>query len=249
MRFFDCNCYIGLPVNATLAGGVSADGLLAAMDRAGVERALVWHVAQHDQDPITGNELLADAVAGHDRLVGCWTLLPPQTGELGRPEDWFARAAGARVRAFRASPEANRYLLRGEVLGELLEAMIAAHLPLLLSLARGVGWQQIYDLLREFPELAVVVCDHGSWGADRYLRPLIERYPNAYVEIGGYMLDGGIEALVGDYGSGRLLFGSGFPEAHHGGMMLALARAEISDADKQAVAAGNLERLLGKVKL
>jgi len=67
------------------------------------------------------------------------------------------------------------------------------------------------------------------------------------VEISGYILDGGIEAFVGDYGAGRMLFGSGFPAAYHGGMMLALAHAEISEQDKQAIAAGNLDRLLGEV--
>ncbi len=58
------------------------------------------------------------------------------------------------------------------------------------------------------------------------------------------MLDGGIEALVADYGPQRILFGSGFPESYMGGMMLALRHAQIPDAAKQAIAAGNLERLL-----
>ena len=254
MRFLDCNCCVGLPASAPpaarpVAPGASVEGLLAAMDRAGVERALVWHVAQHDQDPLTGNDLLAGAIAGRDRLVGCWALLPPQTGELGDVSDWFRRAADAGVRACRAFPQANRYLLRAEVLGEVLEAMSTGRWPLLLSLARGVAWEEIYDLLMDFPELAVVLCDHGSWGSDRYFRPLIERYPNVHVEISGYMLAGGVEDFVAKYGAGRLLFGSNFPDSNHGGMMLALVRAEISDADKQAIAAGNLARLLREVKL
>ena len=254
MRFFDCNCCIGLPANppsptAGVSPGVSAGELLAAMDRAGIDRALPWHVGQHDQDPLTGNELLAEAIAAQERLVGGWSLLPPQTGELGDVGEWFQRAASAGVRACRAFPEANRYLLRAEVFEEVFEAMTAARWPLLLSLARGVTWDQVYDLLGEFPELTVILCDHGSWGADRYFRPLLQRRPNVYVEIGGYTLDGGIEDFVARYGPGRMLFGSNFPACYHGGMMLALAHAEISDADKQAIAAGNLERLLGEVKL
>jgi len=252
MRFFDCNTYIGLPTNVSVPGapvapGVSAEELLAAMDRAGIAKALVWHVAQRDADALTGNELLARAIRPHDRLVGCWTLLPPQTHELGDLHQWLARAGQARVRALRAFPEAGRYLLRGEVLGELLEAMTAARLPLLLT--REVSWEQTYELLGEFPELTVILCDVGSWGQDRYFRPLIERYPNVYVELSGHRLDGGIEDLVARYGSRRLLFGSNFPVSYHGAMMLALARAEISEEDKQAIAAGNLERLVGEVKL
>ncbi len=243
MRFFDCNTYIGDPANGP--AGVSAEGLTAAMDRAGIERALVWHVGQRDADALAGNELLAEAIAPHERLVGCWTLLPPQTSELGEVDEWFARAAAARVRALRAFPQTHRYLLRREVLGEVLERAIAAGVPLLLA-AGNEDWPQVYDLLADFPELTVILCETGCWGADRYFRPLIERYPNVHLEIGTYMLDGGIEAFVGDYGAGRLVFGSGFPAAYHGAMMLALAHAAIPEADKQAVAAGNLERLLGE---
>jgi predicted TIM-barrel fold metal-dependent hydrolase len=44
-----------------------------------------------------------------------------------------------------------------------------------------------------------------------------------------------------------MLYGSGFPRSHHGGMMLALRHAQITEEDKQAIAAGNLERILSEV--
>ena len=59
----------------------------------------------------------------------------------------------------------------------------------------------------------------------------------------------GVEAFVDSYGPERLLYGSGFPEAYHGGMMLALRHAEISDDAKGEIAAGNLDRLLREVRL
>jgi predicted TIM-barrel fold metal-dependent hydrolase len=58
------------------------------------------------------------------------------------------------------------------------------------------------------------------------------------------MLDGGIEALVADYGPDRILFGSGFPDSYMGGMMLALKHSQISADAQQAIAGGNLERIL-----
>lgn len=247
MRFFDCHTYIGRPAGA--APGATIDELLAAMDRAGIQRALVWHVAQRDHDPIVGNHLLARDVAPHDRLVGCWTLLPTVAGELGRLDEWFAAAGIAGVRALRAFPQENRYLLRAEAVGDVLERMVAGRVPLILSVYKSVAWENLYDLLAEFPELTLIVADVGCWGSDRYFRPLIERYPNVHLEISGYMLDGGIEDFVGRYGPERLLFGTNFPAAHHGGMMLTLARAEIADADRQAIAAGNLERIIAEVEL
>ena len=57
-----------------------------------------------------------------------------------------------------------------------------------------------------------------------------------------------IKALVEAYGAQRLLFGSGFPESYLGGMMMALKHAQVSDAAKEAIAAGNLERMLAEAE-
>lgn len=252
LRFFDACACVGLPALAHPGRpeppGCSAGELLAEMDRAGIAKALVWHVGQRDYDPLEGNRLLADAIAGEDRLVGVWAILPNQCGELGDLDEWFAAAIAANVRAMRAFPATGRYLLRGEVIGDLAERLLAGRVPLILPAGAEPAWRGAYDLLAEFPELTVILTDLPSWGPDRYLRPLLERYPNVYVEISGYMIDGGLEALVGDYGPGRILFGTNYPVMPHGGMMLTLAGSELADADKQAIAAGNLERLIAEVR-
>ena len=249
MLFFDSNTSIGRPATPALAWA-TADELLSAMDRAGIDRALVWHVASRDADPLTGNRLLAEAIADHcDRLTGCWAILPTQTREVGDVDAFFAGAAAAGARAMRAWPVENRYLLRSDVIGDLAEVMIAGRWPLMLKATERPEWQAVYDLLADFPELTVILTDVGCWGADRYFRPLVERYPNVHVEIADYFVDGGIEAFVGDCGARQLLFGSGFPTRYPGAMMLALKTARIDDADKAAIAGGNLQRLLAEVKV
>ena len=249
MRFFDCNAFFGLPARRPLAPVPTVDHLLEEMDRAGVERALVWHIAQHDASPQVGNQLLADAIQSHTRLVGCWTILPNQTGEFLSAPAFFRQMHDAHVLALRVFPSAHRFLANAVSMGDWLEQMVARRVPLLVSLRRGMDWRDIYALLAEFPRLVCVVCDHGCWGMDRMFRPLLERYPNVYVDTAQYLLDGGLEALVADYGARRLLFGSGFPESYCGGMMLALRHARIPDEAKGAIASGNLERLLGEVQL
>jgi len=223
--------------------------LLAEMDRAGIARALVWHIAQHDASPQAGNRLLADAIRPHERLIGCWTVLPNQAHEFPPPDELFALMRQARVAALRIFPTAHRFPANAVSLSDLLAAMVARRVPLFLSLRRGANWGLVYALLAEFPDLVCVVCDHGCWGEDRAFRPLLGRYPHVYVDTAQYLLDGGIESLVADYGAERLLFGSGFPESYHGGMMLALRHARIADEAKQAIAAGNLERILAEEAL
>ena len=60
-----------------------------------------------------------------------------------------------------------------------------------------------------------------------------------------YLLtDQGFEEIVRKYGASRLLFGSGFPACYLGAHLLTLFHSDISQADKQAILGGNLERLV-----
>lgn len=249
ISFFDANAFIGRCVTGAELPLATASELLAEMDRHNVDRALVWHISQFDVAPTVGNRLLAEQIAPHERLTGCWTLLPPCLPEFPSPDELVEQMRAARVRALRVFPESHRYLLRTEVFGATFEMMIDLRVPLIVSLARGTTWPMIYDLLSELPELIVVVADYDCWGADRWFRPLLERYEHVYVDLADYLLDGGIEALVRDHGATRLLYGSGLPIQYPGGMMMAVKHAEIDPADKRAIASGNLERLLAEVRL
>lgn len=249
MHFFDCNVFIGLSMKPTCDPMPTAEALLAEMQRAGIKRALVWHIAQYDASPQLGNRLLSEAIAPHPELVGCWTILPHHTRELPLPEEFFQRMREAGIGAIRIFPDKHRFRADGITLGAWLEQMVTRRVPLFLSIRRGTSWDDVYRLLADFPHLVCVICDHGIWGDDRHFRPLLERYPNTYVDLSQYHLDGGIESLVADYGAQRILFGSGFPESYFGGMMLALRHAQIPDDAKAAIASGNLERILAEEEL
>jgi len=249
MEFYDCNAYFGLPAVRPLAPVGTVGGLLEEMDRAGLSRALVWHIAQHDVAPQTGNAMLAAAIAPHERLWGCWTVLPNQAGEFPPPPELFSQMRLARIAALRVFPDSHKYLLNAVSMGDLLAAMSERRVPLLLSVARGISWGGVYDVMAEFPDLTCVICDHGCWGQDRLFRPLIERYPNVAVDTAQYLLDGGIEAFVSDYGARRMLYGSGFPESYMGGMVMAIRHARIPLAAKALIAHGNLERLIREAEL
>jgi predicted TIM-barrel fold metal-dependent hydrolase len=248
MEFFDCNAFIGLPARREIyPPAPTAETILAEMDFCGVERALVWHIAQFDAAPQLGNHLLAQAIRPHDRLTGCWSVLPNPAREFPPFDQFLSAMRQARVAVLRAFPLDHHFLLNRIAMESWLEPMVAHRVPLFLSVARGADWDILYALLAEFPDLVCVVCDHGCWGEDRRFRPLIECYPHVYVDTSQYLLDGGIEAFVQDYGPDRMLYGSGFPISHFGGMMLALRHAKISEDAKAAIAAKNLERLLAEV--
>ncbi len=248
MRFYDCNVFVGYPPVRQLFEPADTASLLKEMDWCGVDKALAWHAAQIGGGPEPGNRLLAAAIEGQERLSGCWCIQPNQAREFPPFEQYLEQMRSASVRALRAFPLDHHFLLNKVSMGDWLEGMVANRVPLFLSVVYGANWEIIYQLLAECPELTCVICDHGCWGEDRRFRPLIEAYPNTYIDLSQYLLDGGIEGFVERYGAGRVLFGSGFPQSYMGGMMMALRHAQIAEEDKQAIAAGNLEKLLGEAQ-
>jgi predicted TIM-barrel fold metal-dependent hydrolase len=248
LKFFDCNAFLGRSARRAAYQPVpSAEAFLGEMDFCGVDKALVWHIAQFDASPQSGNELISKAIQPHPRLLGCWSLLPNQAGEFPAINDFLSAMRRWRIVALRAFPLDHHFMLNEVAMGSWLKPMIDHRIPLFLSVARGSDWNLIYALMSEFPDLVCVICDHGCWGEDRRFRPLIERYPHVYIDTACYLLDGGIESFTADYGAQRILFGSGFPEAHFGGMMMAIKHAQISDQDRQNIASRNLERILSEV--
>lgn len=249
--YFDCNARLGTAQKGTWKPAGDRAAMIAAMDEAGIERALVWHAAQQDWSIPEGNALASAAVGGEERLWGCWTLLPPQTGEIPSGAELFARMKRERIRAVRIFPGDHRFVVGRTALGSTLDGLARRRVPLFLSLEqRGIDYALADRLLAEFPDLPCVLCDLGGWGVDRFTRPLLERFPNAFLETSFLALhDGALDELVRAYGAGRLVFGTGFPVRHPASAMLPLRHADIGDEDKRAIASGNLERLLGRVKL
>lgn len=248
LELFDVNLYLGRPTRSVHQPASSTRELLAALDHSDIRQALVWHVAQRDVSPLSGNPMLSEAIQGSNRLWGCWTILPPQTDAV-LCDGFFAQMQRQRIVALRAFPGPHLYLLTRIVFGRWLEEIVTRRIPLLLSLEKGISWPAVYQLLEQYPQLTCVLCDIGVWGVDRYTWPLLENYPNVYVETSLLALeDGGVEATVARFGADRLLFGSGFPERYPESAILQLLHADIAEGDKHKVASGNLMRLLSQIR-
>ena len=250
LTFFDANLCFGRPIRAVYQPAETAADLQRVMAHTGIAKGLVWHAAQRDYAASDGNRLLAKALAGRKNLFGCWAILPPQTCEVITP-DFFLRMKRDRIVALRAFPDHHRYLLNRVVFGRFLDEVAERRIPLLLSLEKAGGsWPAIYNFLAEFPNLTCILCDLGCWNSDRFTWPLLETYPNLFLETSQLALeDAGIEETVARYGAGRLLFGSNFPVCYLEAATLALLHAAIPAADKRKIASANLEQLIRKTQL
>lgn len=252
LKFFDANLYVGKSLTGNYKPATSSKQLIKMLDDIGIEKALVWHISQRDYDSHKGNETLIKFIEGEKRLFGCWTILPPQTREMPQKKEFFKLMKQNRIFALRVFPNINnhRFLLNRVVFGKLLDEICERKIPLMLSIENGISWEEIYSILKEYPNLVCVLCDTGVWPTDRYFRPLIETYSNVYIETSLISIgDGIMEKLVCEYGSKRLLFGSGFPERIPEASMLQLIHSNISNKDKEKIASKNIEKLISEVKL
>ena len=247
-RFFDCCARYGTPmVPPDHKYARTPVELLDEMEFCGVAQALVTCEVQRGDAATIGNQRLVAEISHESRLCPAWVALPPQTREQGTPGNLLADMAKHDVRALWLLPEKGRYVPDPLTLGPLFEIMIPAQVPFLVSLLE-VEWPAVYALMRDFPELRLIVTDQSNWGQDRNFRPLLEAYEHFHVDIASYELAGGLEECCRLYGAQQFVFGTDYPRNPMGGPMLRLARADLPDGEIAAIAGGNLTRLLEEVR-
>ncbi len=243
MYVCDVNCMVGpwpteTPVYETV------DGLLAEMKRLGIARSLVAHTTALTYDPRYGNRRLTQEIAGHDELWPCWVLLPTACGEMGSPTELLMEMAAARVRAVRLYPREHSFSLDDWQCQPLLRMLESRGYPILLSLDQ-TNWGQIDRLCATYRALPWIVTGVNY----RQLRPLcalLPRHDNLYVDLSTFSPYLGVEEVINNVGSVPLIFGTSLPLEDPGGPLARLAYADISKADREAIAHRNLERLLAR---
>ena len=99
------------------------------------------------------------------------------------------------------------------------------------------------DFAALFPDVPLVltdliwVCAIGAFDAMR-------QRPNVLMETSWWHTWEGVALAVKHFGAERVLFGTGY-RSHNGAAIAALARAEISQEQRELIAHGNLDRLTG----
>lgn len=250
MEFFDCNVCYGVDIASRALQPVWSIGeLLHHMNHAGVTKAMACRVEQYTAEPMLGNSLLAEDIRGCDNIYGIWTILPSHTQEMPEPDAMVRQMREKRIYGWRLCPVKLRFLPKVFVLQDWLELGVQRNIPFFINIGHGTSYEALADILEKYPALTVVLSDPSVWPNDRLLRPFVAAYPNIYLDLTCCTTDRGIESFVQKYGSGRLLYGSGFPDSYFGANMLMVKHAEVSEQDKEAIASGNMLGILREVAL
>jgi predicted TIM-barrel fold metal-dependent hydrolase len=239
------------------ARSVDADGLLRALDAAGVAKAVVVQASTvygHD------NSLVADAVAAHpDRFVGVFSIDALAPDAVERIEHWRSRG----LSGFRLFTTGTTMPGQSDWLGHADSFPAWAHaeaedIPVCLQMAME-GLPALVRLLERFPKVRVLL-DHcarpdlsdGLPYQKAHLLFELAAFPGVHLKLTHRALDAAasgasttrdfLEKAVSAYGAGRIAWGSNFPAVEDDlPTALGHARAALSvlpEADQASILGG-----------
>lgn len=235
---FDANVGVGHRRNR-VSPFESPEQLLQEMDRHGVARALVYHLQGEALSALEGNQRLSPWVEGRSALHPQWVADPTpeslaQLQQLHRP--------GHRTSVRLHNTEECRLPFVDWIYGDLLEWLAAERIPLWISLADTPA-VEIRETLRRFPDLVTVLAG-AHYSHSLIVGPLLRQLPRAHLELSRYEGLGKIPALIGEFGIGRLVYGSFHPRYAMGPILFALHHLGLETSDLERLCSGNLERIL-----
>jgi predicted TIM-barrel fold metal-dependent hydrolase len=241
-RLLDCNLTVGRRSTPRPENDLDVAAILAALDHAGIAGGLAYHAHAREYDPLQGNACLQEIVAATPRLLPCFVVLPPGTGDFPGGEALLRYLETGGARAVRLFPRDHGYVFGETWVGGLLGTLEEAGVPVLIDLDQ-TDWREIDECLAAHPRLRLVVLRVG-YRIDRMVYPLLDEHPGLRLESAFYPLHGGLESMVARFGAGRLVFGTGLPLWDPGAAISHLLYAALPPAAQAEIGALNLEALL-----
>lgn len=227
-------------------GDGTVDGLVAAMDAAGVDRSVVLGV---------GNT--ADRVASANRWVG--SLDPARFVGFGSihpdlsVDENVAGLREHRLKGVKVHPLFQGYALDDRRLVAILDAL-RGEFAVVIHVGHGGDGHgrctpaMLASLVHELPGLDIVACHFGGY---RLLEEVEERIVGLPVLVDtswppgiGSVDPGRVRRVIERHGPENVIFGSDWPMADPADDVAAIRALGLSDADTDGILGGNLARVL-----
>ena len=246
LEFFDCEASFGITGFKRENTPVTKEEMISKFDRYGIDYALVRYEYCSTGIARIGNIELMEELRNDSRLFPMWAALPHHTGEFPEPEELVTLMKQYDVRII--TLPAGNWTVGEWTCGELFRTLANHRIPIFLPLSRiSNGYAGLYEILKEHPELRVIITGVG-YNCMRDIYALLKKFPNLYVCTSTYKAFAGLEDTVEMFGAERLVFGSGMPLLSGAASVALLTYADIDDEAKQMIASGNIKRLMSEVE-
>ena len=239
---FNVNGSIGKSAYGTTDFPAVSD-LLKHMDYLEIDRSFVSHILASELSPSEGNRLLlkeiSDTNAATERLLPAFVVTPACYYENGTIKFLRQSLKSGRVKALKINESGSGLSQLKNLFSELaeLKPIVLCDLPSMQTI------DDIESLATEFPGINFVLTQVRNRSVLCSILNLMSHCQNVYVDISWIYIRSVVELICKHHGAERVLFGVG-DKSHYGAAIAELAFAQISDAERELIAHGNIERLL-----
>jgi predicted TIM-barrel fold metal-dependent hydrolase len=226
----------------------NASGLLKHMDRLGIEKALVWHAAARDFDPLWGNQKLSEDIKNEPgaagRLIPAFTILPTmlyRETAIDELREMLRRDNVKAIRIFTNCAGAKRFTL--QQFDPLIGHIEDFNPVILLDIRENISTNDLINLAEKYSQIKFILTK-AMWVHLPVVFDLMRRRDNILLETSWLHVMGAIEYIVKEYGPQRIVYGFG-NRSHNGASAFALFTSEISEEIKEMIGYKNIEQLIG----
>ncbi|HUT73877.1 MAG TPA: amidohydrolase family protein [Armatimonadota bacterium] len=218
---------------------VSLETLCGILDKHKVTRAATLSTVGVFVDSRRGNDRTWQAAQEHPQLLPVATFDP--RGGIGCLGEMAERAEQG-FRIFALFPETQGWSLDHACCAEVLRLAGETGIPVMAEAASPGAPTRIGRLAEQYG--VRVILSQVSLRNLGETMMVMKSTPNVFVETHILASSDGIELVVDEIGSDRLLFGSGAPLQYFSSAYLRLRFADLTASDKAAVLGANFARLL-----
>ncbi|MCL2299546.1 MAG: amidohydrolase family protein [Firmicutes bacterium] len=239
-KYFDVHGKVGRHSKPPARLPHRPEAMLGDMRSVRVHGAAVSRAESADYSFVAGDARLMETVQAQPRLYGIATLPPTAMLETGDP-DYLTRLLDAGFRGVKILPSKFNCGHNPRNMEQIAGLLIERGLPLFYPC--GEGFEGLTALLEAYRELNMILLG-ASWGDNRQVFPLLERYPRLHFEYSRNQANDILELTKQHFGIGRALYGTGWPGSSMGALKSLNEYAVLSEDEKDLVAHGNACRLL-----
>lgn len=239
----DSHCHLGTISRMRMLDS-SAESLVRAMDRMGVDKAVATACPACADGLITlGNDMVIDAVRRFpDRLLGYFSVNPLYPREAARELERCREAGLHAIKVHNA--QGTRY---SHPSYSLVWEFAAAHRLPVLAHTWGTPMAELEDAVTRHPGITWILAHGGSVTPEAYVQAL-RQHPNVYMDmVYSRCPRGAVEWFVAQGLEDRLLWGTDIAFLNGPGQLGRILFAKITPVQKEKILGRNARRVFCEI--